>query len=315
MILVTGGLGFIGSHTVASLLRAGHEVVATQFRTTRIPSFLADALDKKLHLESVDVASPHAVTEMVLRRQITSIVHLVVTPLGRLSPAEDYRLNMSGLINVLEAGRIAGVTRVSLASSNAVYAGQPHGPFREDMDLRLRAGFPTEAFKKAFEVLGLHFADRTGMSVACLRISNVWGPLYHSMSNLPSRLAHAAVAGKPAPRPRPGGRPDFAEDAADSAYVKDVVEGIRLVHTAPALDHAAYNIGAGRAVSGADFAAAVMKAVPGAAVTLQPGRGPDYRPDTAMDLTRAAALGYRPAFGVDEGMADYVAWLRAGNPF
>ena len=68
--------------------------------------------------------------------------------------------------------------------------------------------------------------------------------------------------------------------------------------------------------SGADFAAAIEKAVPGIAVTLQEGSGPDNRGDNPMmDLSRAAALGYRPAFGVDEGMADYVTWLRAGNPF
>jgi UDP-glucose 4-epimerase len=312
MILVTGGLGFIGSHTVASLLRDGHEVVATRYRTGRIPPFLAD---KKFAVESVDTTSPFAVIEVARKHQVTGIIHLAVTGLGAMSAADDYRVNMTGLINVLEAGRLAGVKRISLASSNAVYAGQPHGPFREEMDLRLKAGFPTEAFKKAFEVLGLHYGDRTGVEIACLRISNVWGPLYHSMSNLPSRLAHAAVKGQAGPLPRPGGRPDFAEDAADYVYVKDCAEGIRLVHTAAKLDHAVYNIGSGRAVSGADFAAAVTKAVPQPAPTLQPGRGPEYRPDTGLDLGRVAALGYRPAFGVDDAMADYVGWLRAGNAF
>ena len=127
-------------------------------------------------------------------------------------------------------GASPACSRVSIASSNAVYAGLPHGPFQEDMNVRLRAGFPTEAFKKAFEVLGLHYRDRTGLEVACLRV-NVYGPLYHSMSNLPSRLVHAAVQGQAGPLPRPGGRPDFAEDAANSVYVKDCAEGIRLVHT------------------------------------------------------------------------------------
>jgi UDP-glucose 4-epimerase len=312
MILVTGGLGFIGSHAVASLLRAGEAVVATKFRTGRIPSFLAE---REFAVESVDVTSPHAIIDVAMKHKITSIVHLVVTPLGTLSPGEDYRMNMSGLINVLEAGRLAGVKRISIASSTAVYAGLPGGPFREDMNLRPRAGFPTEAFKKAFEVLALHYADRTGMEIVCLRIGNVWGPLYHSLSNLPSRLAHAATRGQPVPLPRPNGRPDFEEDAGDAVYVKDCADGIARVHGAEKLDHAVYNIGSGRAVSGADFAAALRHAVPGATAALQPGRGPDYRPDPSMDLSRAAALGYRPAFSVEGAMEDYVAWLRAGNAF
>jgi UDP-glucose 4-epimerase len=315
MILVTGGLGFIGSHTVHSLLTAGHAVVATKFRTGRIPSFLGDEIDKRLLIESVDVASPHAVIEAARKHKITSILHLVVTPLGVLSPAEDYRLNMSGLINVLEAGRVVGVKRISIASSSAVYAGLPRGPFHEDMNLRLRAGFPTEAFKKSFELLGLHYRDRTGVDIVFLRIGNVYGPLYHSMSNLPSRLVHAAVRGVVGPLPQPGGRPDFADDAADFVYVKDCAEGIRLVHTAPKLDHAVYNIGAGKAISGAHFAAAIKAAVPAAEIALQPGRGPDYRSEAGLDLARIGTeMGYRPAHGVDAAIADYVAWLRARNP-
>ena len=313
MILVTGGLGFVGSHTVASLLRAGHDVVATRYRSGRMPSFLAD---KKFVIENVDVTGPHAVIEVARKHKIDSIVHLVVTPLGQLSPAEDYRLNMSGLINVLEAGRIAGVKRISIASSSSIYGGVASGPYREDMPLRVYGAHPTEAFKKSFEVLGRHYGDRTGIEVVCLRIGNVWGPVYHSMNNLASRLAHAAVTGHPAPLPRPNGRPDFAGDALDAIYVKDCAEGIRAVHTAPTLDHAVYNIGGGRSVTGADFAAAIKKASPGIAVTLKEGSGPDNRGDNpVMDLGRIASLGYRPAFEVDSGMADYVAWLCAGNAF
>lgn len=313
MILVTGGLGFVGSHTVASLLRAGHDVVATRYRSGRMPSFLAD---KKFVIENVDVTGPHAVIEVARKHKIDSIVHLVVTPLGQLSPAEDYRLNMSGLINVLEAGRVAGAKRISIASSSSIYGGVASGPYREDMPLRVYGAHPTEAFKKSFEVLGRHYGDRTGIEVVCLRIGNVWGPVYHSMNNLASRLAHAAVTGHPAPLPRPNGRPDFAGDALDAIYVKDCAEGIRAVHTAPTLDHAVYNIGGGRSVTGADFAAAIKKASPGIAVTLKEGSGPDNRGDNpVMDLGRIASLGYRPAFEVDSGMADYVAWLCAGNAF
>jgi UDP-glucose 4-epimerase len=316
MILVTGGLGFIGSHTVRALLDAGESVVATRHRTSRIPSFLADEVGKRLQVESLDVASPHATIDVARKHPITGVIHLVVAPLGALSPAEDYRLNMSGLINVLEAARIAGAKRVSIASSNAVYSGLPSGPFREEAGVRLHPAFPTEAFKKSFELLGLHYGDRTGMEIVCLRISNVYGPLYHSMGNLPSRLAHAAVKGQAGPLPRRDGKPDFAEDAADAIYVKDCAAGVRAVHLAPKLNHHVYNIGSGMAVSGADFAAAVRAAIPEAKIALAPGRGPEYRPNPALDLGRTGQeTGYRPVFTPADAIADYVGWLRVGNQF
>ena len=314
MILVTGGLGFIGAHTVRALIDAGESVVATRHRTARIPSFLADEVGKRLFVESLDVASPHATIEVARKHPISSVMHLVVTPLGALSPAEDYRLNMSGLINVLEAARIAGAKRVSIASSSAVYAGLPSGPFREEAGVRLHPAFPTEAFKKSFELLSLHYGDRTGLEVVALRIGNVYGPLYHSMGNLPSRIVHPAVKGLPGPLPRRDGKPDFAEDSSDFVYVKDCAAGVRAVHLAPKLNHQVYNIGSGTAVSGADFAAAVAAAVPGARLALAAGRGPEYRPDAALDLGRVTQdTGYRPRFGVSEAIADYAAWLKAGN--
>jgi UDP-glucose 4-epimerase len=61
------------------------------------------------------------------------------------------------------------------------------------MPLPLESASHTAAAKKAVEVLGLHFADSTGLPVVLLRLAAIYGPLYHSMANLPSRLCHAAV--------------------------------------------------------------------------------------------------------------------------
>src|SRR6266487_3149830 len=99
------------------------------------------------------------------------------------------------------------------------------------------------------EVLGMHYADRTGLDVAFARVGGVYGPLYHSMANLPSRLCHAAVHGRAPDYSGARGGVPFEEDANDLCYVKDCAKGIQLLQMAETLPHRVYNIGGGAAVS------------------------------------------------------------------
>ncbi len=156
MILITGGLGFIGLHAARSILDGGEDVVLTQYRVAREPDFIKDELGKRVFIEKLDVADAEALMEIGKRHKISGIVHLAVPGLGALNPADDYRVNMYGLLNIMEAARIWEVKRLSLASSIAVYAGLPEGPFKEDSPLRLVGMNPTEAFKKSYEILGSH---------------------------------------------------------------------------------------------------------------------------------------------------------------
>jgi UDP-glucose 4-epimerase len=311
MILITGGMGFIGLHTARRFLDAGEAVVLTQYRVRREPTFLTEDFGGRARVESLDITDGASVQDLVRRRRVTDIVHLAVPGLGALSPADDYRVNMTGLLNVLEAAQTAGVRRVCLASSMGIYGSVTAGPFQEAMPLPVESGGATEAFKKAFEILGLHYADRAGMDVVALRIAGIYGPLYHSMANLPSRLCHAAVRGERADYSGARGGSPHEEDEADLCYVKDCARAIQMVQTAPALPHRIYNIGGGRAVSNRDLAEAVRRAVPDADLPMQPGRSARSRPNAWMDLTRIRAdTGYEPEYDIERGIAEYIAWLR-----
>ncbi|HXV81511.1 MAG TPA: NAD(P)-dependent oxidoreductase, partial [Candidatus Binatia bacterium] len=195
MILITGGLGFIGLHTARRFLDVGEQVVLTQYRVRRQPDFIKSEIGKRAFVETLDVTAGHDVIDLVRRHKVTGIVHLAVPGLGALSAAEDYRVNMMGFLNILEAARLLGVRRVSLASSVAVYASLPEGPFHEEALLPVHSGYPTETFKKALEILGLHYASRTNLEVVALRIGNPFGPLYHSLAAPTSRICHAAAKG------------------------------------------------------------------------------------------------------------------------
>lgn len=315
MILITGGMGFIGLHTARAFLAAGESVLATRFRASRLPAFLEAHRGTRFFDEAVDVTAPHDLIDLAQRHAVDGIVHLANPGFRPVTPAEDYRINMQGLINVLEAGRAVGAKRISVASSVAVYQGLPGGPFAEDATLPLASHNTIEAYKKAQEILAGHWADRTGIEVALLRIASIYGPLYHSMVNAPSRMLHAALKGIPGPLSHAAAPPLFAEDSQDLCHVADCARGIALVQLADRLPHRTYNIGSGHAATNAELAGAVRAAVPGAEIRLEPGRGPRHRPQVAMALDRIGSdLGYAPQFSLAGGIADYAAWLQDGNP-
>jgi UDP-glucose 4-epimerase len=314
VILITGGMGFIGLHTARCFLDAGEKVLLTQFRARREPDFIRDEIGRGVTVETLDVADGAAVHSLVRRYDVDGIVHLAVPGLGRLEPSEEHRTNLFGLFNVLEAAREAGVRRVSLASSVAIYSGVAEGPCREEAPLRMEADNSTEAFKKVFEVAGLFYGRQTGLDVVALRIGGIYGPLYHSMANLPSRLTHAAVRGNEPDLTGGRGGVPHEEDASDLCYVKDCARGIQLVHSAERLSHRIYSIGGGRATTVRELVDAVQAAVPGIRFDVAPGKGAAYRPNAYMDLSRARAdAGYEPQYDVQTAIADYVDWLQC-NP-
>ncbi len=314
-VLITGGMGFTGLHTTRAFLDAGDDVAITWYQTWREPDFIRDEYNKRVKIERVDVTSHHDVLDAVRKHGATDICHLAVPGLGALSPAEDFRVNMAGLINVLEAGRLFGAKRISVASSQTVYAGVPEGPFREDMNLPAQSRGNTEAFKKAWEILAMHWGDRTGIEVVMLRLGGIVGPLYHTLANIMSRMVHAAVAGVEPDYARGRGGVPFASDTQDWGYVKNVALGIQLLHTTDKLNHAIYNVGGGRAVTNQEIVDAIRELIPDAKVPMQEGRSPRWRPNGHMDLTRLMEdTGYRTRYEIPEAVADYIRWLRAGNP-
>jgi UDP-glucose 4-epimerase len=311
MILITGGLGFIGLHTAKRFVDAGEQVVLTHYRVRREPDFIKAEIGKSIFIEPLDVTSAHDAIDLARKHKVTGIVHLAVPGLNALSAAEDYRVNVLGWLNILEAGRLCDARRVSLASSIAVYAGLPAGPFREDMLLPVNSGNATEAFKKALEILGMHYASRTGMEVVSLRIGSPFGPLYHSLAAPSSRICHAAAKGVPVDFTGVRRGAPHEEDEVGAFYVKDCATAIQLLQMAHKLSHRVYNIGNDAPLNYREFAELVKKIVPAVQINLQAGHGPQNRPNAYMDNTRIREeMGYRPEYTIDQAIAEYIDWLR-----
>jgi UDP-glucose 4-epimerase len=234
-------------------------------------------------------------------------------PPGSAQPIEDTRNAIGGLLNVLQAAQDWGVDRVGIASTIGVYGGvTADGPLGEDTPLPMTPGHVIPTFKKLGELLAGHLADAAGLEIVNYRIAAIWGPLGRAASPFfpAPQLVHAAARGT-APDLSSLPLPPHAEDSTDLCYVKDCGRAIALLQLAGRLSHRTYNVASGRATTNAEVVAAIKKVVPDARIDL-PAGGSGTR--SYLDITRIQQdTGYRPAYDTERAVADYIAWLRAGN--
>ncbi|MFB4300523.1 NAD-dependent epimerase/dehydratase family protein [Actinomadura sp. NTSP31] len=312
MILVTGGLGSIGSHTARALLDLGESVVLTAHRSTRVPDHLAGEPDGRVVVEPLDTTDEAAFLAIGKRHEITGIVHLAAGRYDLPDPVEYLRAETLALLNALKAAREWGVRRFSVASSIGVYAGVDEVPWREDAPLPAVAPHQIHAFKKTAELFTALTGDSAGFETVSLRIGTIWGPL--GLPDSPffalPRLLSAAVLGED-PDLTPPRPPAYADDATDLCYVKDCGRAIALLMLTDRLNHRVYNVSSGRLVRYGEVVTAINAAVPGANITLPEGRNPDRPPDNYLDITRLQEdTGFQPEYDVERAVPDYVDWLR-----
>ncbi len=319
MQLITGGLGFIGAHTARALLDLDQECVLVHRRAHPVPDFIREELGTRLFVEQVDVTDTRAFMEIRKKYQVTGILHLAGGFAGgETGFFEDIRASMTGLANVLQAAYVWKVRRALVASSLIVYNGVTQVPWREDSLIPCTASFPIEAFKKAGEIFTSQISRSTGLECITVRIGGIYGPLYDTNSgtrgSLAGRLVHAAI--KQAPPNLENIRGSIqSEDGIDWCYARDGGRALALLMTADQLHYPIYNVASGQLTRNGNLVEAVQKAVPDFQAGLPVGHAGDGSGlAICQDISRLRAdTGFEPQFNVQTGIADYIAWLRAGN--
>ncbi len=290
VILITGGLGSIGSHTARALLDLGESVVLTAHRSTQLPGYIAREPAGRVAVEPLDTTDEAAFLDIGKRHAIAGIVHLAAARYDLPDPIEYLRADTIGLLNALRAATVWDVTRFSVASSIGVYAGVDEVPWREDAPRPAVASHQIHAFKKTAELFATLAGDSAGFDAVSLRIGTIWGPLglpdspFFALPRLLSAAVWGEHPGLTPPRP-----PAYAEDGGDLCYVKDCGRAIAPLMPAERLSHGTYNLSTGRLVRNSEVVAAINGAVPGADITLPERRNPD-RPRT----TTSTPPGCRP---------------------
>jgi UDP-glucose 4-epimerase len=305
MYLVTGGAGFIGSHLVEALVERGERVrvlddLSSGTRENLTP--VADAIELSVgdvaDLETARRAARGA--RYVLHHAALASVHVSVQ-----DPLRAHRVNTLGTLNMLLAAREAGVERVVLASSAAVYGAAQALPLKEETPPQPLS--PYAATKLAGEGYLRGFLGSFGLEGVSLRYFNVYGPRQDPTSpysGVISKFADALAGGEPPTIYGDGGQ------TRDFVYVADVVRANLLACTVPSAVGQTLNVAGGRRTSILELAGMMSGLMGGR----EPPRFGPARPgevrDSEADVTRAeGVLGWQAETTLEEGLARTVAWF------
>jgi len=317
MILITGGLGFLGCNLAKLLCDGGAEVLLTSNRNTIVPPLVAPFLGKCLRVAPLDITSLDGVSRVIQEFRVTSIVHAAGrSEKGDTTLYQAMDVNVTGTINVLEAARRAGIRRVLFISSEAVYQGMNQStPFKEEEKLFITSDRFVPGTKKAGEILCLMYCEQYAMEAVSLRVTRVYGPLYKGIRNLPGHMVERAANGLPIEL----GDYDPAE-AHDFIYARDVARAMALLLKRPELRGRIYNLGYGKLTSLGEFAAAISKALPEAEIHLGDGPGPLTSTKTPMDINACVDItrlreetGFAPEYDSRRAVEHYLEWAGTGN--
>jgi UDP-glucose 4-epimerase len=301
-VLITGGLGFIGTATTAELLRRGHEVVLTRHRRSDPAKALHDQANGWLTVVDLDLAQPLAVLDTIAASSPDAVVHLS-TAGWRGSLAGEVSTNVNGLVHVLEACLRSHVHRIVTASSIAVYAGVTETPYREDQPLPVSAVADLPAVtKRVEELLALQCAARSELDVRIARIPIVYGPGYRSGLNVPSVLVEALVAGAAVPDSLP-------MPFDDLCYIDDIAAGLTALTFADGLSSQIFNLSSGESTGCEQIAEVAGQHGADESTIAAIIAGGTARADRIMDPQRTRdELGWYSQTSFEAGFERYMSW-------
>lgn len=173
-ILVTGGAGYIGSHTVVALIQKGHNVSVYD----NLSKGHQEAVPKTVPFIKGDIHDSHQLLEAFESLKIEAVVHFAAASLvgeSMQQPAVYYRNNVAGTLSLLEAMNQAGIRKIVFSSTAAVYGEPEVWPITESMPT-----CPTNVYGRTKLVIEGMLADFTaayGLSYVSLRYFNAAGAL------------------------------------------------------------------------------------------------------------------------------------------
>jgi len=308
-VLVTGGAGFIGSHTLRKLTELGHETaLLDEFNDFYDPAIKrANAAASGAKIYEGDIRRPEDVENALKDFRPEAVIHLAARAGVRPSLEEPQLYidtNITGTLNILEGMKRHGIKRLVFGSSSSVYGCNTKVPFAED-DPISRTISPYAATKVAGEHLCSVFSHLYGLDIVALRFFTVYGPgqrpdlAIHKFSRLIWERKTIDQFGDGSTR-------------RDYTFVDDIVDGVTKALVHPVQGYDVFNLGESRTVELRELIG-LLESTLGrkALIRLKPEQPGDV-PITYADISKARRLlGYAPVVPIEEGIGRFVAWFKS----
>src|SRR2546422_10642162 len=341
-VLVTGGAGFIGSHTVDLLLARGYEVRVLDSLQPRVhPQGKPDYIPAKVDFRQGQVENPSDL--LAALQGVDCVFHLAAYQdympdfsrflhVNAESTALLYELILAHRLPVRKvvvaaSQAVAGEGKYRCAAHGVIYPGprplaqlergdwEVHCPhcdaYLEPLPIDEATCNPHTAYgisKYAVEMLALNLGRRYGVPSTSVRYTYVQGPrnsFYNAYSGI-CRIFTLRILNGLAPVVYEDGK-----QLRDFLDVSDVARANVLLMESPEADHRVFNVGPGRATTVLDFARLVLRV---AGSDLQPVISGQFRVGdtrhTVSDITALSALGWSADIPLDQTIARYIDWIR-----
>lgn len=301
--LVTGGAGFIGSHVVESLVERGRNVRVLDNLSAGKVEHLA-AVREHIDLRNGDIRDLGRCREVM--EGVHVVIHLAAVhevPRSVENPMESHDVNVTGTLNILWAAHNAGVKRVVLSSSSAVYGDSPVNPRTEATEV-IPTSSPYAVNKLAGEYYCKLFSQLYHLETVALRYFNVYGPRQDASSPYAAVIPKFvdALRGRTAPTIYGDG-----EQSRDFLHIRDCVAATLAACEAPGVSGRVFNIGTGRRTTINELCA-VLQSLLGTDLQAQyePVRPGDIEHDLADIGQARRSLFFEPRIGLRQGLATLI---------
>jgi len=304
-VVVTGGLGFIGSHLVEALVNDNDVTIVDNLSTGKLEN-LSDFADARLDVIDGDVA---ALNLQEIFEGHDYVFHLAALPSVQRSindPLMSNESNSTGTLRVLIAANEAGVRKVVFASSSSVYGNAAVLPKREDMCLAPIS--PYAVTKATGELYCTVFHEVYGLRTASLRYFNVFGPRQDPHSHYAAVIPKFITALLSDTSPMVYGE---GTQSRDFTFVRHVVgANIRACESS---ETGTFNIACGRSITLNELIV-LLSEITGKnpAPTYVAPRPGDIRHSLA-DISKARSLGYEPHSDFKNELEETVRWFERGH--
>lgn len=313
-ILITGADGFIGSHLTEKLVREGYEVRAfvfyNSFNSWGWLDHSAPEIKKSLDVFAGDIRDPHGVR--IAMKGCDVVLHLaalIAIPYSYHSPDTYIDTNVKGTLNVVQAARELGVSKVVHTSTSEVYGTARFVPITEEHPLQGQS--PYSASKIGADQIAMSFYSSFETPVSVIRPFNTYGPRQSARAVIPTIITQITNGARKI-------KLGSLHPTRDFNYVSDTVSGFIAVAESERTVGEVINIGSNYEISIGDTVAMIAD-IMGVKIEVETD---DFRlrPEKseverlwADNQKSLAVTGWQPEYaykdGLRRGLAETVEWF------